>query len=282
LGPKATRTVGIAFRAGGFNNASPAFIDFADGGLCQCCLIVNPDGTISVSRNGTTIGSSTQALSTGVYYFIEMSLTVHPTAGAATVKVGGITWISLTGMNTQRTSNSSSNQIGIGFIGGGAGQTWDFDDFYSRGDGVFCNDSRVISSLPTGNGAVNNFLRGGTDSGANWSQVNDNPANDDTNYVQSANAGDIDLYTCPALPVAAGSIYGVMGCPVLKTDVSAPATAVAAYRSGGTVYEGASAQSVSSGAYTAYPDIQGHDPATGAAWTIAGVNAAQFGVQRVT
>jgi hypothetical protein len=283
LPSKQTRTVGFAFKPSGFSqiNGGP-FLIFEDSGADQVDVRLSATGLLFVTRNGTSLGTATQPLSANIWYYIEFSATIGSgTTGSFTLKVNGVVVVSGTGVNTQSTANATTNVLTF-FDGNQASQQLWFDDLYSRADGIFCGDCRVISSLPTGNGFVTGFTRGGTDSGANWSQVNESPANDDTNYVQTAAAGAIDLYTYPALPVAAGTVYGVMACPILKNDSAGTATAVPEYRSGGTNYDGTSAQPVGSTTYNAYPDIQGHDPATGLAWTIAGVNNAQFGVKKVT
>jgi hypothetical protein len=143
-------------------------------------------------------------------------------------------------------------------------------------------DVRVETRFPTSNGATNNFTRGGTDSGANWSQINETSSNDDTNYVQTGNVGDVDLYNFTPLSTAAGQVYAVMACSVEKVDTAGAATSCSVYRSsGGTIYSGG-IQSIGANTYTGYPDIQGKDPSTSANWTIAGVNGFQYGIQRLS
>jgi hypothetical protein len=292
LTPQPTRTVGIALKMTNFsiNNNFLSIFNFCDTTNIQLALRLNGDGTLSVVRGagtnngGTYLATSIQSLSSNVYYYIEFSATIHPTAGAYTVKVNGVTWLTATNVNTRQTGNSSSNQVALGGVSSpsAGGITWDFDDFYSRTDNVFMGDIRVESHLPSSNGATNNFIRGGTDSGANWSQVNDNPANDDTSYVQSANAGDVDLYNYTPLVLTTGTVYGVMVCPMQKVDTAGTVTSCSVYRSpGGTVYQSGT-QSIGVTTYSGYPDIQGKDPSTSANWTIAGVNGFQYGLQRLT
>jgi hypothetical protein len=287
------RTVGMAVKGSAYadtNGNQPFLIVFYDTATPQVGLVVNLDNTLSVYRLATNgglgtllLGPSAFSLSLGVYYYIEMMATIHATAGSAFVRMNGVTVLTGTSLNTRNTANNTCNAVSIGAVHiNGSGSTIWVDDFYMRSDAVTCGDCRVISALPAANGFLNNFARGGADSGANWSQVNDNPANDDTNYIQTVNPGDIDLYAYPPLPVTSGTVYGVMACPVLRNDSAGTTTAVPEYRSGGANHDGTGPQPVGSTTYNAYPDIQGQDPGTGAAWTIAGVNGAQFGIKRVS
>jgi hypothetical protein len=292
LSSQPTRTVGFAWKGTQFNEGNNAYTEslviFWDTSLAQVAVLVDNIGRLSVYRMGNSgnpaggatllLGPSSQTLTTNTYFFIEFSATIHPTAGAATLKVNGTTWLTGSALNTRTTANSSANGVSIGPGGQGGGLTWDYDDFYSRADGLFCGDVRVETRLPAGNGATDNFV---PSAGTNWQNVDDNPTTDDTDYNASATAGDIDLYTYPALTTTVGSVQAVMTCPVLRNDAAGTVTAVAQYRQGSTNYNGA-AQNIGSTTYNAYPDIQGFDPSTGVPWTIAGVNAAQFGVKRTT
>ena len=53
----------------------------------------------------------------------------------------------------------------------------------------------IMYLRPNGNSGSPQWARGGTDSGANWSQVDENPPNDVTDYVESNTNNQIDDYT---------------------------------------------------------------------------------------
>jgi hypothetical protein len=284
LTPQVTRTVGFAFRLAASPVNNDILFALVDGTTNQLDFRIMNAGLINVTRNGTVLATTSQGLNMGQWYFIEFTSVLSTgSTGSFILRVNQTNWASGSGIQTAATPNNFAAIVQLLFNNNNGGNNnYIFDDFYSRADGVFCGDSQVFTGLPVANGFVNNFTRGGTDSGTNWGQVKDNPADDDNTYIQSPNPGDIDLYTYPAMPFAAGStVFGVMPCPVLKNDVGGTCTAVPEYRSGGTNYDGTLAQQVAPANYNAYPDIQGRDPATNNPWTVAGVNAAQFGIKRV-
>jgi hypothetical protein len=277
-----TRSIGFAVK---FNtnfppSGSSVFATLQDGPNNQVDLRIKSTGAIDVTRNSTVLATTTTILSVGVFYHIGLKAKIDPSTGTVDLWINEINVVSLTGQNTRASANSYADTVLLGMNTGSslAGATFDFDDFWSDDVGTFHGDCRVETGLPNGDGAINNFARSA--GSANYTQVNENPATDDTNYNSSATNGDIDLYTYPALTTLAGTIRAVMLVPVQRNDAAGTVTTQPVYRSGGTNYFGAS-NNIGSTTYGAYPDIQATDPNTGAAWTVAGVNNAQFGLKIV-
>jgi hypothetical protein len=275
LTTQATRTVGFAFKNSGSFNINFVIFQFLDGSTAQLSLSTNTIGQLFVST-GSTLGTSTLGLSINTWYYIEFSATINNTTGSFTVKVNGVTWLTVSGVNTRSTTNNSSNGVLLGGSGANTNCTFDYDDFYSRSDGIFCGDCRVESVLPTGNGATIQLT---PLTGTNHGEVADNPADDDTSYNFAGSAGLEDEYTYPAISTTSGTVYAVMTIPVMRNDSAGTVTVEPVYHSGGNDYFGVP-QNIGSTSYSGYSDIQGQNPATGAAWTIAGVNAAQYGIKR--
>lgn len=281
LASQATRSVGFAIKASTFGGLSSGMVlfAFADAGTVQVDFRLKSDGTIVATRNGTTLGTTILALSATVYYHLQLKVLFHASAGTVDILVNGVNWLSLTGQNTKASSNATANQVQIGPSNdGNSGCVYDFDDFWSDDAGTLHGDCRVESKLPTGDGTTDNFTR--STGATNFSNVDDNPPNDDTDYNSTANAGDIDLYTFPALSTASGTVKAVMTVPVLRNDNAGSVTAASVYRSGGTNFFGTT-NTVGSTTYAVYADIQATDPNTGSAWTVSNVNAAQFGLKRI-
>jgi hypothetical protein len=152
---RATRTAGFAFKAANFNAGGGGYIGiaaFGDAGTFQVQLRLNADGTLSVVRgpcNGTVIaGPSSQALSIGVYAYIQFAATINNSTGSVAVKVNGATGLTGRSLNTRSTSNNSASAVLIG------GQepvqrpwTIDYDDVYIASAGRFCGHVRVSSVL---------------------------------------------------------------------------------------------------------------------------------------
>lgn len=279
LGQQATRTIGFAYRQDRLpGNGNIVYL--MDTGTNQVCLQIRGDGTWAIiNGQGTTIATTTNAIQANIFYYIEFSATIHTSSGSITLKVNGNTWATVSGVRTNGTNNNWSNQVYFTNSISGYGTVISIDDFYSRSDSTFCGDVRVESLLPTSNGNTNAWSRGGTDSGSNWSQVNDNPPNDDTNYIYTGSTGTVDEYVYPNLSTTAGTVYGLMTVPVMRNDAAGNVAVASVYRSGGTDYF-SSGQTVGATTYNAYMDIQGQNPATSSAWTVSSVNAAQFGIKR--
>lgn len=272
--------VGFAYRVDSLVNNGIDVMSLTDTGNAQVVLHLNVDGTFSVQRGSTVLSTTAFSINTGVWYYLELKTTIDPTVGSYDLHINGVSRTSRLGVNTRNTANNYAN--GFSFFGVNNGNVYYDDLYFADGNGGqdFLGDVRVETKLPSGNGSVNAFTRGGIDSGVNWGQVNENPANDDTNYVQSGNAGDIDLYTFPALVTTAGLVKAVMSVIVARDDAAGTVTMSAEYKSSTTSLDGGS-QNIGSTTYNSYTDIQVNDPATATSWTIAGVNACQFGVKRV-
>jgi hypothetical protein len=277
LPSQATRTVGFAFKISGLTNGP--LVAFQDGSTNQIYVTLNANGTLAVyAGSGTLFSVSSLAINASVWYYIEFSATINNVTGSYTLKVNGVIWASGSGVNTRNTANNSAN--GVFFNGVGGGPNYYLDDFYSRADGTFMGDQRVETHLPSANGATNVWV---PSAGSNFACVDDNPSDEDATYVSSANVGDIDLYAYPPLATTTGVIAAVMVCSVERVDTAGVATYSAVYRSsGGAVHVSSGVHSIGATTYAAYMDIQGLDPSTSAAWTIAGVNGSQYGIERLS
>lgn len=123
-------------------------------------------------------------------------------------------------------------------------------DFYLENIG--CNDEtgsfqnswldqqKSINILPSAAGDNNAWTRQGTDSGANWSQVDEVTPNDITDYVQSNTLNQIDDYNCAASGLT-DEVIDMLAVGVRKARLTGlnPASFVLRSKaaSGGTVEE---------------------------------------------
>lgn len=81
-----------------------------DGTNRQLELHVSTAGVLQVYNGTTLLGTSTtNALGLSRWYSIEIQTTTSTSAGAVTVQVNTIPWITLTGVNTQATGNATVN-----------------------------------------------------------------------------------------------------------------------------------------------------------------------------
>lgn len=155
-----TGTQGIAFKWSG-SSITSIIMSFLDSSSTQVDLRVNGAGQFIVTRNGTQIGStSTNALSSGIWYRVEFKVTIDPSAGVIEVRVFGSStgWIpSTSGLNTRATANTSFNQIQIGGASNSATHNYFNDWVYTDTNSPnanFLGDKRCFLLSPNANSSV--------------------------------------------------------------------------------------------------------------------------------
>jgi hypothetical protein len=214
-----------------------------------------------------------------VWYYFEFQATIHASAGAVTLKVSdaGVTttWASASGVNTQTTANATTN--GVRFANAGYPVT--IDDFYclnSSGsvNNTFLGECRILTGLPNVDGSSLQWTpSAGT---SHFAMVDETNPNDDTDYVSSATVGQIDLLGIPDI-APSGPILGVQSVLCARKDDVGLRQIADQCKSGATTATGATVTLNTT--YGMSRQIRETDPATGAAWTAAGVNAAEFGIK---
>ena len=114
-------------------------------------------------------------------------------------------------------------------------------------------------------------------SGANYTTVNEQVQNFDTSYVEGATSGLIDTYNYGNLSSTALTVKAVAVKTFAKNADVGAKTFRAKCLSGATYGNGV--DQTLSPAYKQFLEVYHTDPNTAAAWTAAGVNAAEFGVE---
>lgn len=271
-----------------FNN-DECVLQFNDSGNVQVQVFVTCTGHFYFALNGVMFGTvSVRAISFSAYHYVEVKVKFDNASGTAELRVDGAIWLNLTGQDTKNTS-TTSDAISLGSInekGVPPNQhslQLDFDDIYFCDDTGsfnkdFIGDVNVKMVLPNGNGTLNNYTRGGVDSGANWSQVEENPPNEDTDYVTDATVGNIDRYVYPA--ITGTLVKAVVVWNRARKDDGAARSIRAACLSGGTTGDSGADIPLSTN-YEYTFGLFEVDPNTGVAWLVAAVNAAQFGIKTV-
>jgi hypothetical protein len=279
-----TRTVGFAYWLPGYIPAAGTnLLQFLDSGSEQISVRYGAAGTLIVSRNGVTLGTSTLSLIANTWYYIEFQTTIDPSAGAYTLKVSGATWLSATGVNTRATANSSTNGLLFG------NHSSNLDDLYvlnsaGTANNTFLGESRILTTEPSGDdtAAPGTNLLWTPNSGTNhYTRVNEGSPDDDTSFVSTSTPGQIDTYTFPAI-APTGVIAAVQVCLCERKDDAGARVTSTEYRSAaGTNYDGTNQFTLNS-AYRIDRQIYEVDPATGSAWVVTGLNGGEFGVKCVS
>lgn len=278
-----TIVFGVAFRYNQAQvSASYPFISWWDGGTIQGCGILNPDGTIHISRGAATnidTGSSSVALLQGNFYHLKVEIVLGAT-GSAKIWVNAVLVYSKTGVNTQAIATQSWSQFSLGFPGLGGNSAGsvelDYDDLWVRDDN---NDKFDLTALALhaedGNGSNNDYTPStGSDHGAMVSEVNEDG---DATYNETDVIGDVDTYTLEDMPVNASVAFIQHVDVCRKTDLG-DVLCAAATRIGGTNYFGANYAPNQTYAQMLTPsDVS---PATAVAYTAVEINAMEAGQKR--
>lgn len=158
--PGASFVMGFAFRAEAIPPSAVVIASWQDAASVQCDLRLNPDGTFSVTRNGTAVtsGTSTYALPTNTWSYIEWKVTVADSiaAGSCVVRVNGAVVITVAaGQDLKSTANATANGFQIGTHS--TSVSVDIDDLYvcdlsGATNNDFLGDCRVDSVFPNGDG----------------------------------------------------------------------------------------------------------------------------------
>jgi len=217
----------------------------------------------------------------GTWYYLELQVTsFHDTTGALSVRVNGVSdpGLSLVNVNTDNAGTGSANRIVIGG-GGNSGAGVYIDDLYVRDDSTFMGDVRVSALYPNEPGSHTDFTRGGTDSGANWSQVSNVVPDSDTSINSSVAVNAIDSFGISTLPTTAGSVLGVQEL-IYARKTDAGVRSLAAFERSGTTETVGSTVALST-SYAYQRSIVELNPATGIPYTVAEINALEIGYKLV-
>ena len=249
-------------------------------------LAVAADGTVAVrqqNEGGTVIATTgPEVFRFGVWNYIEVKVLLSDTVGTVAVKLNGETVISDIAGNkdTCYGTYSAWNQIEFAALSGNAY----YDDIYvCDGSGSVNNDflgeCRVVTLLPQTDavaaGSNADFTpSAGTDHGA---LVDEAAPNDDTDYIASSTVNHVDSWHYPALGYT-GTIKGVqMSLSAKKTDSGTRAIAAVTRPASTNRVHGTDHYIATNYAY--WRSIWELNPEDSAAWEVADVDGAEFGVK---
>lgn len=260
------------------NSRYAIFPRFYSASDTELHVLINDNKFFEVRRGvspGTIIATGTKFIQLNKWYYIEVKYFANDTTGTVEVKINGVTDINFGPGDTVQTSDQI-NKVTISNSGGWSEEYY-LDDLYICDDqgsvnNDFLGDVRVDAVLPDGAGASSDFT---PSAGSNYQCVDDNPPNDDTDYVSENTVTDHDTYSMANTPVTSGSILGVQQLLLARKDDAGARSIRGMIRSGGTDYPGDTHVLLDS--YMYFQEILEQDPDTAAAWTISGFNSVEFG-----
>ncbi len=255
--------------------------EFQDAANTQVQLFLTSAGALQIQDgNGNVLGTSASGVvRTGTWQYVEISV-VFSATGSATVHVNSASVLSLSGINTIPSGNSYAN--GVGFLGSGDGTS--FDDVYiCDGTGTVNNnllgDVKIVLATPNGNGRVNQLSRTGGTSAGNYTAVNNNPPDDDTSYVSSATAGQIDAYTITSI----GSVASIKAVQLVASSRKDDAgSRVLALGFGNGTTESYDSGHPLGNSYTMLLRPLDQNPLTSASWATTDLSSAQLALEVIS
>ena len=142
----------------------------------------------------------------------------------------------------------------------------------------FLGDSRIQTFFPDGDGANTDWTTTGT---SHYTEVNDDPHDGDTTYVESGTAGDRDTFNFPALNASPETIHAVQVSGIAKkTDANTQflrGVAISNTTTGTSNGDATLSNEFSKPLGAIFLD----DPNTGTEWTPTDLDNAEFGIEVV-
>lgn len=265
---------------------SDIFLAFKNGANNANVLkMVGGSATIQAIRDTSTVlEESTEALSLGVFHYIEVHLKISQTVGIFKVIVNDTVFIDFTG----DTQGAQSTFTQINFTGAASANDTIIDDIIIMDTSGSINnsligDTQIETVYPDGDTAQKDFTPTGAGT-TNADRVDDGDAgpDEDTTYVESSTVGHKDLYTMAALATAnIDQVFAVQAVTRHKKDDAGTRTARNLVKSGTTTSNGASIGLIN-GVYEYGSDVVELNPDTSTAWTETTVNAAEVGQEVLT
>lgn len=287
----ATRTewfVGVRVKTNDTTSSYKCMFQFVKTNTVLGYVKLNTNGTVSYYRKGTTgtyvlVATSTYSLNTGVrYYFVYRP--VIGSSGSCSVRIDGTEILSVTETTgDNRGPNTDADCDTFDIAAGGVGEIddlviWDTSatDGHGNPDPLtsWVADLRVYPLSTNGAGTTTEWT---PSAGANWDCV-DEKAISDADYVSTAAAGAVDLYTMEDVTGTIGAIYGVQLNDTVQKDQ--PDARILKNcllpGDGGAVRADGMEQTVTL-AWKDMRDIWGTNPFDSGVWTQADINALQCG-----
>ena len=247
-------------------------LECRDGSTLHLDLRFDASGHLLVTRNGTTLGTSTVTLFGTTWYHVQFKFKIDDTTGTYEVRLDGLNVLSGSNVDTRNGGNASVDNFNFVFTNVG----WKLDDVIildttGSTNNNFPGDCKITTVFPS---AAGNSAAWTPSTGSNWQNVDDNPSNGDTDYNSSSTVGQKDTHNCTDVTVT-GAILAVKHNITHRKDDAGTRQVCGVVRSGTTDFDGTTRTCASS--YVVSADLYETDPNTAAAWTNTNFNAAQFG-----
>ena len=275
-----TWIVGLAARFATLWN-NKAFMGIMDGASYQSQVIVQADGRLDLYVGGGFAARTTRFLRAGAWHYIEVKHIIANAGGTLELRVNGEVWATYAG-DTQATANAYANTIRLN----SAGQPYVYsvyvDDIYIL-DGTggapnndYWGDCQIERSLPNGVGTYNEWA---SIVGAPTAhEATDEVPPSGAEYVGESLVNDRVTMAMGDITPANATINGLQVNIFCREDTAGAAHIARMLRHTAADDQGADFALNTSFAYW-LREIMETDPIAVGPWTVANVNAAEFGAR---
>lgn len=258
------------------------FWSLREGGTTHVTLRLNTNGSISVTRNGTVLWTSTATalINSSTWYHLGFRVKVHDTAGEFDVYLNGVlvagSYVSGTA-TTQDTRNGGTGVIDTLAIFGNGSSNTRHDDIHIWTGNDFKGDTRVIGQVPN---AAGNYAQWTPNASTNVSRIQDSTPDNDTTYNSTSTPSQRDSFGFASLGVGSTATVHALAFYAMarKDDAGARSLQISA-RLSSTDSDGGSVALTTS--YTKVDRPMETDPVNTGAWTLSNAQAAEGGYVNV-
>lgn len=279
----ATAIVGCAFK---INSSLPGnetvVMQIWNASAAQISVTCSTGGALSVRRGGlagTIIETTSTTITHSTWYFLELKVLFHDSAGTYELRINGVPEASDTGVDTVASGSAGWDSVVFGNEPISNNHTHDIDDLYvfDGSGGVnddFAGDHRQVwVPMVSGNGANDDWSKStGSDAGA---LVDENPPNT-SDFLQSGTSGQRVTMDGAAIGVA-GTVRSVQFVNYLSAQVAGVRSVGPSVRIGSTNYDYSG--DVVGSDWTYQLRREHASPATAMAWTTAEIDAMERGAK---
>jgi hypothetical protein len=257
---------------------------FNSSGLAHWRLFVMPTGAFYIANAANAEGNFAAPghLRMNAWNYIQIKVVMTDT-GSFTMKVNGATVYNAVSGDFSQSSGNTSN-IQQFWFSGSAGNHLFNHVLLMDGSGAtfndFKSDMRYEHRVVDADGSVVDWT---ASAGSDFQCVDEALAayNDDTDYISSGTTDQDSLFTHENIAAASGTIHFVAQMALSRSDTAGDKITLVC-KSGGTTSVGADLALIGT-TVTAYrwrKRFYETDPNTAAAWSVANIDAAEFGVRK--
>lgn len=254
-------------------------LEEAINGTVHFGLALDTAGQLYVTRGTTTVATATTpAIPPDTWTHIELRVWIDNSVGRITVKVNGATGIDFTG----DTQNAGTGVVSAIYIQNSSNNgALYYDDLYVYSITDFAadpwvGDARIFSMSPD---SVGNYSQWSPISGSvNYQNVDEQTTDGDTTYVFASVSGTMDSYGFSDMS-ASGTVTGIVAWWTARKD-DAGTRMLAPLCRRNSIDALGTAFALADG-YALYNQVWEVDPTISGSWSLANLNATEFGMKLV-